>query len=379
MMESFIEKDGKKLRRGYTTGACAAAAAKSAALMLFSGEPIASVPLLTPGGIALDLAVRNAEVFETAASCGIVKDSGDDPDVTDGMMICARVCKTDRPHRIEIDGGEGVGRVTKPGLDQPVGAAAINSTPRKMIEQELRALCEENGYGGGLSVILSAPGGEAVAEKTFNPRLGIRGGISILGTTGIVEPMSDAAVIETIRAELSIRKADGKTAVLFAPGNYGADYIKNELRLDPAIAVTTSNFIGDGFAIASEMGFEAALLVGHIGKLVKLAGGMFNTHSRNGDMRAEIFTASAALCGAKADLCRALMDSAVTDDMLALLERAHLRGAVMERICKKIETQIENRRLGGMQAGFITFSKVYGALGRSENAGRILEKIREEY
>ena len=257
-MESFITKDGKKLRRGYTTGSCAAAAAKSAALTLFSGVSPDTVHLVTPCGTELDLKVVDTVIGDGFVTCGIVKDAGDDPDVTDGITVYARVEKTGEPYCIGIDGGEGVGRVTKPGLDQPVGAAAINSTPRRMITEELRSVCEDNGYTGGLRVVVSAPAGVQIAKKTFNPRLGIEGGISILGTTGIVEPMSDAAVVETIRAELSLRAAAGKKSVLFTPGNYGAEYIKNDLGIDPEIAVTVSNFIGDAFALAADLGFESA-------------------------------------------------------------------------------------------------------------------------
>lgn len=379
MMESFITKDGKKLRRGYTTGSCAAAAAKSAALMLFSGQKPETVHLITPRGIELDLKISEAVVSDGFASCGIVKDSGDDPDVTNGITIYARVEKTDIPYTVEIDGGEGIGRITKPGLDQPVGSAAINSTPRKMITEELRSVCEDNGYSGGLKVTIYAPAGTEIAKKTFNPRLGIVGGISVLGTTGIVEPMSDEAVVETIRAELSMRAASGKKSVLFTPGNYGAEYIENELLLDPEIAVTTSNFIGDAFAIASEMGFRYALLVGHIGKLIKLAGGMFNTHSRYGDCRAEIFASHAAVCGASSDETKKIMESAMTDDMLSILDKSGLKEKVMKSVMKSIAGQLENRHLGGMEAGAITFSKVYGILGKTENASSLLEIIRKEY
>ena len=379
MMDSFITKDGKKLRRGYTTGSCAAAASKAAAIMLLGGEILETVYLMTPRGIGLTLVVHEIERKENSVSCGIVKDSGDDPDVTNGMTVYSWVEKTDLPHEILIDGGEGIGRVTKPGLDQPVGNAAINSTPRRMITDELRQVCEDYGYTGGLRVTISAPAGVEIAKKTFNPRLGIVGGLSILGTTGIVEPMSDEAVVETIRTELSMRAADGKTVVLFTPGNYGADYIKNELHIDPEIAVTTSNFIGDAFAIAAELGFRGALLVGHIGKLIKVAGGMFNTHSRYGDCRMEIFASHAGMCGASADVVRRIMDSAMTDDMLAILDEAGLRQSVMDSIMNRMHFHLTHRPVGTMQVGAATFSNVHGILGRTEAADELLEQIRKEY
>lgn len=378
-MDSFITKDGKRMRRGYTTGSCAAAAAKSAALMLLEDRVIGSVHLTTPGGAELDLAVTETVREPDAVSCGIVKDSGDDPDVTNGMTVYARVEKISAPREILIDGGEGVGRVTKPGLDQPVGNAAINSVPRRMIAEELRTVCEDHGYTGGLRVVISAPAGVELAKRTFNPRLGIVGGISILGTTGIVEPMSDEAVVETIRAELSMRAAEGKKSVLLVIGNYGADFIRDELRIDPGIAVTTSNFIGDAFALAAEAGFTDALLIGHIGKTVKLAGGLFNTHSRWGDCRAEIFAAHAGKCGAAQETVSRLMDSVMTDDMLAILDENGLRERVMDSIMAKTEEILMHRPLGAMNRAVVSFSKEYGILGMTGQAGKIMESIRKEY
>lgn len=379
MMDSFITKDGKKLRRGYTTGTCAAAAAKTAAIMLLEHRSLESVFITTPGGISLDLKICDMMVGEDYVSCAVVKDSGDDPDMTNGIKIFARVEKAGREAGITIDGGEGVGRVTKPGLDQAVGNAAINSVPRRMIEEELRQVCEDNGYGGGLRVVISAPEGVEIAKRTFNPRLGIVGGISILGTTGIVEPMSDDAVVQTIRAELSMRSASGKKTVLLTPGNYGARFIREELGLDQEIAVTTSNFIGGAFSIAAETGFSGTLLVGHVGKLIKLAGGMFNTHSRYGDCRAEIMACHAGLCGAPVSVIRRITESVMTDDMLAILDAAGLREQVMESVMRKIERNIEDRRFGQTRTGVIVFSKEYGVLGMTSEAEKLLDLIRKEY
>ena len=378
-MDSYITKEGNKLRRGYTTGSCAAAAAKAAAIMLLERRALETVYLMTPRGIGLSLAVSETVFGPDFVSCGIVKDSGDDPDVTNGITVYARVSRNGNPGDIEICGGEGIGRVTKPGLDQPVGNAAINSVPRMMITEALRQVCEDNGYSGGLNVIISAPAGAELAQKTFNPRLGITGGISILGTTGIVEPMSDEAVIETVRAELSVRAAEGKGFVLLTPGNYGSEFIGSELKLDPAIAVMTSNFIGDAFSIALETGFSGALLIGHIGKLVKLAGGIFNTHSRWGDCRAEIFAAHAGACGASKEVTGRILDSLMTDDMISILDEAGLRGQVMAGIVRRIGINISARFPGKMKTGAIVFSKEFGILGMTDGAAELLELIRKEY
>lgn len=271
-MELYMEKDGKRLRLGYTTGSCAAAAAKAGAWMLLTGKRKETITLDTPKGIRLTLAVREITMTKNAVSCAIEKDAGDDPDVTKGTLIFATVARKDTPG-VEIDGGTGIGRVTKRGLDQPVGNAAINSVPRNMIRENVEEVMRLMDYSGGLSIIISAPEGEALAKKTFNPRLGILGGISILGTTGIVEPMSEKALVETIRVELRQRRVSGKEYALLTPGNYGSDFITRELGLNMNIAVQVSNFIGDGLDICRELGFRGVLLVGHIGKLVKIAGG----------------------------------------------------------------------------------------------------------
>lgn len=229
------------MRYGFTTGSCAAAAAKAAAYMLLSGKIKEEITIQTPKGIPFHAQMVDIQRSEKCVSCGVVKDGGDDPDITTGTIIYARVSietgkedtsveisqqKKDEVPIIYIDGGVGVGRVTKPGLDQPVGNAAINHVPREMIEREVCQVCELLDYKGTLWVEISAPAGVELAEKTFNPRLGIVGGISILGTSGIVEPMSSQALLDTIRVELRQKYAMGKDIVAVSPGNYGLDYMK---------------------------------------------------------------------------------------------------------------------------------------------------------
>ena len=374
-MEEYIVKDGKKLRLGYTTGSCAAAAAKAAAVMLLTGRRLETVALLTPKGIRLELEVREVETGPGYVSCAIAKDAGDDPDVTDGALIFARVSRREEPG-IVIDGGPGVGRVTKPGLDQPVGAAAINSVPRRMIRENLEEVCALADWSGGLEAVISVPEGERLAKKTFNPRLGIAGGISILGTTGIVEPMSDGALVGTIRAELSQRRAAGDRYVLLTPGNYGSEFIRDGLGLDPALAVQTSNFIGDALDLCRELGFSGALLVGHVGKLVKLAGGMLNTHSRWGDCRMEILAAHAGAAGAPPERLGELLECAACDDALRILREAGVYRETLERVTRRAAFHLSARAGEDLEVGTVLFSKVYGILGRTENAEALLNCIR---
>lgn len=376
-MELFVEKEGKRLRLGYTTGSCAAAAAKAAAWMLLTGRRKERVQIVTPKGVELDLQVLDTCIRPDRVSCAIEKDSGDDPDVTKGTHIVATVSRTEGPG-IEVDGGQGIGRVTKGGLDQPVGSAAINSVPRQMIRENLEEVCRTADYHGGLSVVISAPEGEALAKKTFNPRLGIQGGISILGTTGIVEPMSEQSLVDTIRVELRQRRAGGARYVLLTPGNYGSDFIEYGLRLDREKAVLVSNFIGAALDMCRELGFEGVLLVGHIGKLVKLAGGMFNTHSKYGDCRMEILAAQAACQGISLQGARELLDCVSCDEGLRILQREGICEQVLQGLLERIHKQLDLRLGGEPEAGVCLFSKIYGLLGQTPNANQFMKEIMEE-
>lgn len=360
-MEQFVYKNHKKLRYGYTTGSCAAAASKAAAAMLLSGKEISYVELHTPKGIDLRLEVMDISREDNAVSCAIQKDGGDDPDVTNGILIYAKVSREPADEaQIIIDGGIGVGRVTKPGLEQPVGAAAINKVPRQMIRENLEAVCEQYHYHGKLSVVISIPSGVELAAKTFNPRLGIVGGISVLGTSGIVEPMSEQALIDTIRVEMRQKLANGMEYLLVVPGNYGIDFLDqygHGLQLEDA--VKCSNFVGEALDAAVEFGAKGVLLVGHIGKFVKLAGGIMNTHSHNADARMELLTVHAALLGAPVELLQKMMECVTTDDALKYLKEADLMEPVMDRIMEKMEFYVNQRAQHQLELGVITFSNVF--------------------
>ena len=368
-MELMRNVNGKLLRCGYTTGACAAAAAKAAAAMLLSGASVGRVSVGTPKGVALTLDVLDIRLTEAYASCAVRKDAGDDPDVTDGALVYARVERSARG--IAIDGGEGVGRVTRPGLDQPVGAAAINSVPRRMITAELQGLAEETGYAGGFSVVLSIPGGEELAKRTFNPRMGIEGGISVIGTTGIVEPMSNRAMADTVRLELSQLRAAGARDVLLTPGNYGETFAREQLGLSMDGHVSCSNFIGDAVDGAVELGFARVLLVGHIGKLVKLGLGITNTHSSSGDGRMETLLACALEAGAALPLLKEISHSVTTDAALMPLWEAGLLENTMAELGKRIDFCLSRRVPEGVSIGYICFTNappMRGVLIKSANA-----------
>lgn len=376
-LDSYVVKNGKRLRLGYTTGSCAAAAAKAAAFMLLTGRRLEQVELVTPKGVRLTLEVREIQMDGEAVSCAIEKDSGDDPDVTAGALIFAIVERQETPG-IEICGGIGVGRVTKPGLDQPVGAAAINSVPRQMIHtnvEEIQRLADDF---SGLKVTISVPEGEALAKKTFNPRLGIVGGISILGTTGIVEPMSEQALVDTIAVELRQRRESGAEYILLTPGNYGSDYIREGLGLDPELAVQTSNYIGEAIAFCAAAGVRGVLLVGHAGKLVKLAGGMFNTHSKYGDCRMEIIASYAAAAGLRGGKIGEILQCAACDEAIRILQESGYFHQTMSLLSSRIAFQLSMKAGENMDIGAILFSKVYGELARTSRADELLETIRRQ-
>mgnify|MGYP000002430553 FL=1 len=376
MADEFTAYRGTEtLRRGWTTGSCAAAASQAAAVLLLTGSAPAEIRLLTPGGVTFDLPVEQAVLHENTAVCAVRKDSGDDPDVTNGVLVSASVRRADSG--VSIDGGRGVGRVTRPGLAEPVGEAAINPGPRAQIKAALERAAKECGYEGGFSVVISVENGEALALQTYNSHLGIVGGISILGTSGIVEPMSEKALVDTIFLEMDSLYAGGQRTAFLCPGNYGADFARETLHLDLERAVKCSNYIGEAFDHAVCCGYPDILLVGHAGKLVKIAAGVMNTHSSVADARQEIFTAHAALCGAKRETLEGLMGAVSVDACIELLDREKLRRPVMERIGREMEKRIARRLKGRARAEFIMFTTKYGVLAQSAGAAALCERLRE--
>ena len=377
----YIIKNNRKMRFGYTTGSCAAAAAKGAAEILLGKQKIKEVPLMTPKGILLYLELLDIREEEGAVSCAVRKDAGDDPDTTDGIMVFARVEKLkdsgeSAQPSILLDGGEGVGRVTRPGLSQKVGEAAINPVPRTMILSAVRETAEKYQYKGKLKVIISVPGGEETARRTFNPRLGILGGISILGTSGIVEPMSEAALIESIRVEMAQKAAEGMEYLLVTPGNYGADYLKGHMDLPFEKNIKCSNYVGETIDMAVNMGIKGILFVSHIGKFVKVAAGIMNTHSHNADARMETLCACAIRAGAGLDCAKEILDCGTTDEALAVLKRYGVLKESMGQMMLKIQFYLDHRSYEQILLGAVIFSNEYGYLGQTENAGRLIGKLK---
>ena len=386
MADSYIYKNQKKLRWGYTTGTCAAAAS----LMLLQGRRMEQVSLTTPKGVRLDLEVEEMDTGENRVSCGVRKDAGDDPDVTDGLMVYSQVRLPDADSvdvsgaggdyvyekdglRLNLSGGVGVGRVTQCGLSCEVGKAAINPVPRQMIFEQVAGVCRESGFKGVLSIEIRVPGAFKVADKTFNSRLGIQGGISILGTSGMVEPMSETALLDTIRLELRQRIRKGEKNLLVTPGNYGENFVGNVLGLGLGQAVKCSNFIGSTIDMAVEEGAESILLIGHGGKLIKLAAGIMNTHSSWADGRMEILAAHGAACGAKRELVEQILEAVTVDEGLRLLETEDgLREQVMKRVMGRLEQHMKRRAGERLRAEAIVFTNERGILGATTGADDLL-------
>ena len=373
LSESPAGKAG--MRYGYTTGTCAALAASACTTRLLTGIWPQTVSLLTPKGLRVSVSPQAPEEREESVSCGIIKDAGDDPDVTGGIMVRAEVSLLPEPGVI-IRGGEGVGMVTKPGLDQNVGEAAINSVPRKMITEAVLSAAEQCDHDGGFLVTISVPGGKELSEKTFNPKLGISGGISILGTSGIVEPMSLKALSDSIVLEIRQKAAMGEKRLILTPGNYGERFLAAQGLNSLSIPIVKcSNFIGDALGEVSVHPYEEVLLAGHIGKFVKLAGGIMNTHSSCADCRMELITAHAAVCGAGTEVCRQLMQCISTDACVEILKEAGLLDAVMESLLSAIRKQIEEH-IPDTRFGVMIFSAGDVLLGKTAGTAELIEQWR---
>lgn len=389
-MEQYVYKNQKQLRRGITTGTCAAAAVGAATASLLLGVERESILVHTPGGMDVTVPVFLVEKGKERAEFGVIKDSGDDPDVTNHAEIYGAVCiipekqsipekafRDERFPRLYLEGGEGVGRAAKAALEQEIGQAAINRVPRAMIFEAAGDICRMAEFEGRLLITVSVPDGKALAEKTFNPKLGITGGISILGTTGILEPMSEKAIVDTIEAEIRQLSAQSVKNLLVTPGNYGRGYVSDYLHMDLSSSVKCSNYIGEVLDMAVSYQMEALLLVGDIGKLVKLAAGIMNTHSRVADGRCEILAVHTVLCGGSREMAEKIMNCINTEEILTLLEQWGLREAVMDSLCGRIKEHVSDRVGEKLKTGVMLFSRRYGFLGQTKGTEEVLKYFKK--
>lgn len=370
----YVIRGNKKMRFGYTTGSCAAAACKGAAEILLGGKLQETVTLMTPKGILLTLELKDIQIETDKVTCAIRKDAGDDPDTTNGILVYATVEKT-KDQGITLDGGIGVGRVTKAGLSQKIGEAAINPVPKSMILRAATEIAEKYDYEGGLKIIISVPEGVEIGKKTFNPRLGIIGGISILGTSGIVEPMSEAALVQSIRVEMKQHFSQGEEYLLVTPGNYGADYLREHMDLPYEKNIKCSNYVGETIDMAIDMGVKGILFIAHIGKFVKVAAGIMNTHSHSADARMEVLASNAIRAGAPLECAKEILNASTTDEALDILNRYQMTQGTMKEVLDRIQFYLNHRSYEQILLGAVVFSNTCGYLGQTADAAKLIEKI----
>ena len=373
-MDDYAYVNGKKLRKGFTTGTCATAATAAAISMILNQDIEEKVTVSTANGVEVTMDIKDPSFGELTASAAVEKDGGDDADATHGLLIYSTVTLLPDSNDIEIDGGEGVGRVTQKGLKCDVGMAAINPTPRAMIEKTARQLL---GTNCGAKIIISVPGGEETAKLTYNSRLGIVGGISILGTTGIVNPMSEESWKASITIELTMLYNQGYRSVVLAPGNYGEDFATNVLGIPPHRIVNMSNFVGHVLKEVQRIGFTRVLMVGHMGKFVKVAGGIFSTHSKDSDARMEIIMANLALLGAPVELLEKVDQCITTDAAGTLIEEYHYEEVyqvLVDKMKFRSERLLRNRK-PEVSIDVVTFGTEAGYLASTQT----LEELAEEW
>ena len=370
----YVIRGNKKMRFGYTTGSCAAAACKGATEILLGGKLQETVTLMTPKGILLTLELKDIQIETDKVTCAIRKDAGDDPDTTNGILVYATVEKT-KEQGITLDGGIGVGRVTKAGLSQKIGEAAINPVPKSMILRAATEIAEKYDYEGGLKIIISVPEGVEIGKKTFNPRLGIVGGISILGTSGIVEPMSEAALVQSIRVEMKQHFSQGEEYLLVTPGNYGTDYLREHMDLPYEKNIKCSNYVGETIDMAIDMGVKGILFIAHIGKFVKVAAGIMNTHSHSADARMEVLASNAIRAGAPLECAKEILNASTTDEALDILNRYQMTQGTMKEVLDRIQFYLNHRSYEQILLGAVVFSNTCGYLGQTADAAKLIEQI----
>ena len=372
-MEEYVYIEGKKYKRGYTTGSCATAAAKAAAHMALTKKRIEYINIDTPKGIPLNLKVYNPNIQESYASCSIQKDGGDDIDATHKIHIYANV-EINNSGVIEIHGGIGIGKVTKKGLGIEIGQAAINKTPRAMIENEVRKVIGNK----GAKITIYAPEGEKISRKTFNPRLGIVGGISIIGTTGIVEPMSDEGWKKSLSIELKMKKEQGLEHIVLVPGNHGERFVNEVLGIDMKYVVRTSNFIGYMLKEAQRMRYKKILLAGHLGKYVKLAAGIFNTHSKVADARAEVLVAFLALMNVSHEILNEVYSCLTTEAAMEIINKygyEEVYETIANKCRERVNIYLDDKDI---DVGVIIFSMEQEILGKTYNVDNLLEVFKND-
>ena len=350
------------LKTGYTTGATATAATKGALHALID-KPVEQVIVSLPKGVTATMRIAWTRIDNGKATCAAIKDGGDDPDVTHGAEICSTVTFSSDRGQIIIDGGEGVGRVTKPGLGLEMGKAAINPTPMKMLEQAVREVANDQLRKHGINVVISVPKGEEIAKKTDNPRLGILGGISILGTTGIVLPYSTASFAASIRQSLDVAIAMGADSVILTTGGRSEDFAKGLFKLPDHCFVQMGDFAGYSIKQCASKKLRRAVIAGFIGKLTKMAMGVKQTHVAGSHVDMEFMARLAAECNALPKVVQEIKSANTARHVSEMVTKNHVTG-YFDLVCKKVHEQMNEHARAQLEINVIMFEFDGRVIGR---------------
>lgn len=372
------------MRTGYTTGACAAASAKAATVALLTGEPVSEVTIRLPIGEDATFQIHRCEIDKSTsaptATCSVIKDGGDDPDVTSGAEICARVWQDSNSDGIILLGGEGVGTVTKPGTGIPVGDPSITRVPRRMITQSVQNAAKSMGSSGSFFVEISVPGGQEIAKNTDNPRLGIVNGISILGTTGVVQPFSTAAWRASVNVSIDVAAANSLQHMVITTGTQSENFAKRWLGLEDMAYVNVGIFTGAALKRCVQRGIPRATLVGMVGKFSKIAMGYFVTHVAGNKVDPVFLASLAAECGASEEVQvemrnaasgRHFQEIALEHDVMPVFD------LMCERVCDAAQVYLGDRA-DDLVVDAICFDFEGGILGKATTGANIEIRDRQD-
>lgn len=353
----------RKLRTGFTTGTCATAGSKAAILAIINQKKIDSVEVILPKKKNLEIKISSCQFNLKNARCSVIKDAGDDPDVTHGAEIWTELSLTEKPNQIEIDGGEGVGRVTKPGLGLEIGSAAINPIPKRMITENIRDVAEDLLKKNGIRIIISVPKGKELALKTDNPRLGITGGISILGTSGIVIPYSTASFAASIRQSLDVTVAMGNDIVVLTTGGRSEDYSKNIINLPDHCFVQMGDFSWYTIRQCAKKMIKKAYVAGFIGKLTKMAMGIKQTHVKGSKVDMRFLAKLAQKCNADKETVDEIKKANTARQVLETIMIKNLAG-FFDMICFEVHKHMRKYSENKLEIDVIMFDFDGNIIGR---------------
>jgi len=360
-----IEEKRRKglLRTGYTTGTCATAATKAALVAMITKKPVKEITVKLPKGNTMTLSIKNCQFDGNSAQCVVIKYAGDDPDVTNGAEIVSTVSWTDNIGAVDIEGGKGVGQVTKPGIGLDIGKPAINPTPMKMIMNAVNEVASEQLKNNGVKVVISVPKGEELAKLTDNPRLGILGGISILGTSGIVLPYSTGSFTASIRQGLDVAKAMGHDTVALTTGGRSDDFAREFLKFPEHCVVQMGDFAAYSVRQAALKGMKKIIIAGFIGKLSKMAMGVKQTHVKGSHVDMDFLASVAKECGASDGLVNEIKKANTARHVSEIVMEHKLNG-YFDKLCEKVHAMMSEHTKGQVAIECIMFdfdSKVIGS------------------